>query len=342
MVDTVDTTTRFKAPVKETLLTPRFYTTDFEELAHLDLSLVAEDYEALMREFRTDYNRHHFERTREYPGGAEALTGSMREQFISFLERSCVSEFSGFILYKEIARRIKSRNPALAEGFLFMSRDEARHAGFLNKTMADFKLSLNLPALKKNKQYTFFKPKFIFYATYLSEKIGYFRYITIFRHLEQHPKNRIHPLFTFFENWCQDENRHGDFFSLIMRAQPKLVQGWVSELWIRFFLTAVFVTMYLNDSKAEAFYQSLGLDARVYAMEVFRRTNREAGKVWPVILDIESPAFLRRLERCVTSNQCLAQVTHPLAQLPHRLTIAFNYLKIFLAPPVRTDVRTAR
>ena len=49
-----------KEPVKDTILTPRFYTTDFEAMAAMDLRPNQVELEAICEEFRKDYNRHHF------------------------------------------------------------------------------------------------------------------------------------------------------------------------------------------------------------------------------------------------------------------------------------------
>ena len=54
-------------------------------------------------------------------------------------------------------------------------------------------------------------------------QIGYWRYISIYRHLQRNPDNQLYPLFEYFENWCQDENRHGDFFSAILKSQPQVM-----------------------------------------------------------------------------------------------------------------------
>ena len=90
---------------------------------------------------------------------------------------------------------------------------------------ADFNLALDLGFLTKNRTYTFFKPKFIIYATYLSEKIGYWRYISMYRHLQRNPDNQLYPMFEYLENWCQDENRHGDFLTAVLKARPELLKG---------------------------------------------------------------------------------------------------------------------
>merc|ERR1712100_666745 len=147
----------------------------------------------------------------------------------------------------ELSRRIKAKNPLLAECFAHMARDEARHAGFLNKSMSDFGMQLDLGFLTANKDYTFFKPKFIFYATYLSEKIGYWRYISIYRHLQRNSDNQLYPIFEYFENWCQDENRHGDFFTACLKARPEFINDFEAKLWARFFCLSVYVSMSLND-----------------------------------------------------------------------------------------------
>jgi magnesium-protoporphyrin IX monomethyl ester (oxidative) cyclase len=334
-----------KVPAKDTILTPRFYTTDFDEMAKMDISVNEDELFAILEEFRADYNRHHFVRTEEFDQSWDHIDGETRKLFIEFLERSCTAEFSGFLLYKELGRRLKDKSPVLAEGFNLMSRDEARHAGFLNKAMSDFGLQLDLGFLTKSKSYTFFKPKFIFYATYLSEKIGYWRYITIFRHLEAHPENRIYPIFRFFENWCQDENRHGDFFSAMMKSQPQFLNDWRARLWCRFFLLSVFVTMYLNDLQRKDFYASIGLDARDYDLLVIRKTNESSARVFPVILNVEDPKFVELMDHAAAAHAKLIAVGQSsrngvsklLARIPHIATMAVDLLRLYFMKPIDAD-----
>lgn len=331
-----------KVPAKETLLTPRFYTTDFDEMARMDLSVNEDELLAIVQEFRADYNRHHFVRDAQFEQSWDHIDGETRKLFVEFLERSCTAEFSGFLLYKELGRRLKDKNPLLAEGFNLMSRDEARHAGFLNKALSDFNLSLDLGFLTKSRSYTFFKPKFIFYATYLSEKIGYWRYITIYRNLEANPNHQIYPIFRWFENWCQDENRHGDFFDAVMRAQPQTLNDWRARLWCRFFLLSVFATMYLNDIQRSAFYESLGLNTREFEYEVIDKTNKTAGRVFPVMLNTDHPDFYKRLEVCVKNNEKLGEIANSstpkplqfIQKLPYYVSSAWQIIRLYLIKPI--------
>lgn len=330
--------------IKETLLTPRFYTTDFEEMAKLDISLNTEEFEALLKEFKADYNKKHFIRDEEFNKSWNNLDKKTKLLFIEFLERSCTAEFSGFLLYKELSRRLTKSNPMLAECFLLMSRDEARHAGFLNKAIGDFNISLDLGFLTKSRKYTFFSPKFIFYATYLSEKIGYWRYITIYRHLEKHPEHRVYPIFKFFENWCQDENRHGDFFAALLRSQPQFLNNIESKFWCHFFLISVFATMYLNDFQRCNFYKSIGLDARSYDMQVIRKTNESASRVFPIALDVDKPEFFKSLDICAAENKKIIEINkqsiNPIKKTIQKFNmyrkIVTNIIKIYLIKPIKS------
>ena len=337
-----------KDQVKETLLTPRFYTTDFNEMSKLDISLNTEEFKALIEEFRADYNKQHFIRDEEFQQEWNHFDKKTKALFIEFLERSCTAEFSGFLLYKELSRRLEKTNPILAECFLLMSRDEARHAGFLNKAIGDFNLSLDLGFLTKSRKYTFFSPKFIFYATYLSEKIGYWRYITIYRHLERYPEHRIYPIFKFFEKWCQDENRHGDFFAALLKSQPQLLNNNEAKLWCRFFLLSVFATMYLNDFQRSDFYKSIGLDARQYDMHVIRKTNENASRIFPVALDVDNPMFFQYLDICASQNKMLLEIdkieTNTFIKSIKKISIYMQMIdkliRLFLLPPIESSLTT--
>ena len=322
----------------ENLISPRFYTTDHAALDRLDVSPVRAEWDAMMAEYEGDNNHDHFQRDEAFTAEVRELPESLHAEFMDFLITSITSEFSGCVLYNEIRQNVD--NPDIKRLMTYLTRDESRHANFINRTLRDYGLGVDLAQLKATKKYTFFKPKYIYYATYLSEKIGYARYITIFRQLEKHPDKRFHPIFRWFERWCNDEYRHGESFALLMRAHPELLRG-TNLWWIRFFLLAVYATMFVRDHTRPQLHQAMGLEPDEFDYRVFDITTAISRQVFPLSLDTDAPAFRAGLSRLVDARRrfdagaARGGVFGRLQQAAAAASGALNFARLYLHPVKR-------
>ena len=329
--------------MQNTLLTPRFYTTDFDEMDAIDVTPVREDWDKLIAQMVSDPNKGHFKKNEDWDAvDWDGMEPALKREFIDFLISSCTAEFSGCVLYKEMKRR--GSNPDITQLFQLMARDEARHAGFINDALREAGIAVNLGFLTQSKKYTYFRPKFIYYATYLSEKIGYARYITIFRHLEKHPEHRFHPIFKWFEEWCNDEFSHGEAFALLLKTDPKLTTTFTNKLWIKFFLTAVYSTMYVRDHQRPEFHKALGVDPDWYAHEVFTKTSVLTGQIFPLMLDIEHPRWQKNLERMQAANVQIARAKKAggiggfIGKTLGSAKAALAFVSLYSIPSIKHDV----
>lgn len=341
--DVVDSDSATELAMANTLLTPRFYTTDFDELDSIDVTPVRAEWDALIDQMVSDPNKGHFKKNADWDTvDWDGMEPGLRKEFIDFLISSCTAEFSGCVLYKEMKRR--GSNKDITQLFQLMARDEARHAGFINDALREAGLAVNLGFLTQKKKYTYFRPKFIYYATYLSEKIGYARYITIYRHLEKHPELRFHPIFKWFREWCNDEFSHGEAFALLMKTDPKLTESFTNKLWIKFFLTAVFCTMYVRDHQRPLFHEALGVDVDWYGQEVFKKTSEITTQIFPMTLDIDHPRWLPTLKKIQAANVQIAAgkdrggFAGKLGELAGRAKAGFGFISLLLIPVKKNAV----
>ncbi|MFM7676162.1 MAG: magnesium-protoporphyrin IX monomethyl ester (oxidative) cyclase [Synechococcus sp.] len=319
--------------LREDLLTPRFYTTEIEKAARTDLQRERIAFEAMLQEMETDYNRDPFDRKAPL-GRLKALSPEEKEAYESYLVRSCVSEFSGFLLFKELSRRLLQQGQEeMGRLFQLMARDEARHAGFLNRALVAEGIEIDLPGLSTRRPITWFPLNWVLVSVYLSEKIGYWRYILIDRRLKTHPDHNFAPLFDFFEPWCQDENRHGDIFNVLIRCWPELQQGLQGQLLSRFFLWSVFLTHSLTVCESGNFYRILGMDPAAFDAEVLRNTNRTARRAFPRVFDLENGTFLALRDRIVETYREL-KASRGLRKLGLRLRFLGLLAQQFCQPMV--------
>ena len=91
-----------------------------------------------------------------------------------------------------------------------------------------------------------------------------------------------------------------------MKTDPKLTSG-INVLWIKFFLTAVYSTMYVRDHQRPVFHQALGVDPDWYGHEVFEKTSKISCQVFPITLDIEHPRWQKNLKRLQRASLKIGQ-----------------------------------
>ncbi|MBI4784058.1 MAG: magnesium-protoporphyrin IX monomethyl ester (oxidative) cyclase [Oscillatoriophycideae cyanobacterium NC_groundwater_1537_Pr4_S-0.65um_50_18] len=334
-----------EALVKETLIYPGFYTTSIRKFSNIDTLRFQEVFNTAIANLKSDYTKGDYIRDERFNQSWDHIQGEARELIVKLLEMYCAAEYSGFILYRELSYQLKEENSILSGGFSLMSRDEARHASFLNKALLDFRIKPGLGFLKKEgRKYIFLPFSWFIYSTYLSERISSCYYITIFEHLESHPEYSIYPLFSFYKSWGEDENRHGDFFGAIIKSQSQFSSGLRARLVCKFFLLLIFSMTYLKYQSNDKLLALLGLDAREYYISTIKKVNNSIRKDLPLVLDVEESRFFEKLDIClqhtsenkrinISSQNTLLKLTR---KIPHYFSILLVMFQLFTMKSINT------
>jgi magnesium-protoporphyrin IX monomethyl ester (oxidative) cyclase len=122
-----------------------------------------------------------------------------------------------------------------------------------------------------------------------------------------------------------------------MRSDPKLLTG-LNKLWIRFFLVAVYSTMYVRDHARPKLYEAFGMDVTEFDYTVFDITTEISRQVFPLTLNTDDVRFRNGLEKMRVSQaarDALEGQRGPLVaakKLGHLARFGLTFARLFLLP----------
>jgi magnesium-protoporphyrin IX monomethyl ester (oxidative) cyclase len=102
--------------------------------------------------------------------------------------------------------------------------------------------------------------------------------------------------------------------------------------------------MYLNDLQRTDFYSTIGLDSKQFDLHVIKKTNQSSGSLFPVILDVDHPDFVKLLDQCAEANQKLIdtekqenlEIFKFIQKLPNYLSMVTGLIGLYLLPVIET------
>ena len=129
----------------------------------------------------------------------------------------------------------------------------------------------------------------------------------------------------------------------MMRANPYLLEG-RNKLWIRFFLIAVYATMYVRDHSRPEFHAALGVSVAEYDRKVLQITSDISKQVFPFTINLDDDRLWASFERLreISDEVEAAKVQGGLFSLVKRGYLAANaalvFARIYMLPVVPNEL----